>query len=424
MKRSIYALFVLLTALSGPLVLTPPAVSQPKCGSEEFGGVDGGVADERTELQPRCLQEHNQPNCELGQESWAAPEDLVILPEDFGYEMVEDDQPWELEMCEGESAPAASGSFLDANDFDHPEADDWVLEASNGELGHLCLPLAEFDLPVDSWEGPAIAGPEYAPSSEELECELEAARYWAWEERLAEIRSVQFGRWATSRLEHLTYESYTSVASRLQALASTTLSSFQIIDSEEKAAIKRIESAFLDLSELSIDRLTKGFQDYAEIVAVKPLANVELAPPTPPYCDCWAVETLHANSDFCPVPPEEKVLSEEKVLFECEITKDSAVKSVASSASERFQLNPHLVDETEIGANEALVQNDALEQHAASDGPDSEDLQTVDLEHLSAQAIWAVEAALERLETLQRWSKEYEFEPIRGENRPELQFAD
>jgi hypothetical protein len=389
MKRSFSALFVLLTALSGPLVFTPPAISRQDAAQNQ--------SDERN-TSALSRTEADQPVCTFPLEGSMAPEDLVVVPEDFDYEIYDEPRQCEIEQN------AASQSVQNATVPEYqpnPSAADVALGAN---LESLCLPFVEYEFSDEAWDGPPIAGlspAEAAENFEATECEIAAAEYAAVEFEREQIARNEVYGWIINTYYEKSYAIAIQFEMALQDALFSFISSAQWVDNVGAWQADHMLRSTIDLGRHSLERLANEFQVVSQTIYGSRLTETAESIPTPPYCECWA-----------------KPSTESRERDECETDAGTLQNLIAETVT----LDADRVIEGIIpsspasGLNKAEVpsfseQNDVFEQPIEEVEVNQTPAPAIDFAGLqdAAEKLWA--AGLEKIEALERLSNEYEFEP-------------
>lgn len=453
MKRSFSALFVLITALSGPLVFTPPAISRPKAvaSPEDAAARDEEAPEADDSLRSRSEQEHNQPHCTFPLEQWQSPESLIVLPEDYDYEIYSEDSDL---LC-GDEAMAALAEWsrndprLGIQELSElgPEPPQWQsefpLESEVGfdaQLEALCSPLADAISQWESWDGPAIAGgmtedaaeeiaetaePELCPAELALSetwrewAEIEAEHLEAWECELAdltflarrareeEIQSLLFGRWALNLYEEKTYNLFQHLWTKLAVGQAELKRHIDWIEAKSREPVLALLAELKSTSLLGFQNLAASLEEIAQTVENNEVVINDRPSPTPPFCECWAREALSSDDDSLDLIAQNSLeapaiesefnaeqFAEDQVIDHCPLIEPVLENASASAALEY----------SEPG------QNDALPPHEVRENHDAHAAETIDFEAIQDTAQQAWKWAQERAQTLERWSQEYELE--------------
>lgn len=376
MKRNFYALFALLTALSGPLVMAPPAISKANTESrvDETSATDDDVVSDA-----RFEQEHNQPRCQFPVDSFEAPENLIVLPEDFDYELFA-----EKEACESpliaESKPG---------DKDLPQTSDLPNFEGEPAFDHLCLPFVEWDGNVQPWDGPPIAGTDSSPLRAAAILEAEAA-------------PITGGAWAANLIARGTYGVAAALSQSVHFASAESIDAIRSIDELEIAAIRHVLDATVKSVLYSWEDLTCRYASFSYSVSSKGLAAVERHQPERPFCYCWAKEDLvtkEASKGTTGLNVEQNQLE-----FASTCPTDGQVAEIDELPA---------IPQYDVQANDTGdLQNDAIGQLQSDAHSVSDCDQTLDLTQLEETAKQAWEMILDKAAMLDRWSKDYDFEPF------------
>lgn len=391
MKRSFSALFVLLTALSGPLVFTPPAISRQ--GSAATASADDKAVSRTDADQPPCTFE--QPAADEFSDC-AAPEDLVVVPEDFGYELYNQGSACEIEQN------AALNDGQNDTVGDVPANTGNQVASESGDLERLCLPFAEYGNDLEQWYGPAIAGPEKQPFDEELECELAAeAFHFETEAREATARNDAYEMLLSVVHKKSYVASYWLRASIRDSLV-LVVNGLHWAENASAAQVEKLTWSTGEFAAFGWQLASKITLPKLEMVAAKEVIEVDTTLPTPPFCDCWAAPPP-------PSAPAEELASE----FECDLLLDGGALELdrVSEIVEGIQPSFETSDLDVMAADSAEI--DAIPPQEPTAPQTESSAAMIDLDGLKQAASDLWNEAVERVELLERWSKEYEFEPSR-----------
>lgn len=409
MKRSFYALFVLLAAISGPLVVAPKAISRQDAAlSTSDKAFEDRDQESDDEDKPRTLQEANQPQCIFSFDFGSAPEDLIVLPEDYNYEIYGETDYCEMEQFASnpliqEKAQAESNSTsFDANSD---------LPANPSDF--LCLPFAEPELNWQAWDGPAIAGVETQPSAEELECELAAARFHEEELARQELVSQQLENW-TANLIHKAIYTLTSTISHTASLGeSRVISGIRSWDEFQSEKATQAFAYVFSTARISFERLQSLSLSVSQVVEAKEVAMEDRRYPAPPYCECWAnpAQQIDPVAEAV-VAPIEGGLAEGFGGWSLSESSPELLSGEVSNSQEGNRLEFDSLSSDALPKCSETMQNDATSSPLAQSETVAPQPVNGDFEYLKSalDATWQV--LQERAQTLDRWSKEYDFEPL------------
>lgn len=390
MKRNFYALFALLTALSGPLALSPQAVSRANSTpgpQEAVARCDDSGAGEQ--IAPRSFQAHNQPACRLGSERLAAPEDLVVLPEDFNYELFD-----QLESCQSASNTTEAAS-------PPPNSTEFPVIDSETAIDELCLPHSEWNAQVMPWEGPAVAG---------IDANLTASP----ESALPEAGPISFGFWAGNFLSSATLSLSSWTSSTVETASSGAVDALGSVDTYEIRLIQWLANSVVAEATYAWQDFECRFANLSQPLAGKRLTENVIHQAERPFCHCWALSEFpsmtaeEAGIEAAPAPNQLRFASEglsPEPPFECEAFPN--------------------VPQFELQLSEAApLQNDADGQRQFDAARAQESAEVLDLNQLgeASQKVW--EFIKENAAVADRWARDYDFEPFSSEESEKNSNAD
>jgi hypothetical protein len=375
MKRNFYALFALLTALSGPLVMAPPAISK---ADSEIRASDDHQTDDAVGSKARFEQEYNQPVCQFSPLRQEAPEDLVVLPEDFDYELFEG-----REACE-------NLQLADANL--EKEAVHGLSESPSNEIDpafdQLCLPFIEWDEQMQPWEGPPVAGIDSSLMNPPASAEPASVAGGAWLAKSALRGSIA--------LVNLLSQSVTGAAEH-------SVDAVRRLNELELLTRDFVFQTIATSLRSSWDDAVCEYSQYTYSLSGERLAPINLHPAERPFCFCWAKEEsqveMGASEGVSRGPIEGNQL-------------DFAATDPVSTQAENPQSLPE-VPAYEVPLIETSdVQNDAIEQPIADAKATSQIENGIDLHQLgqAAKQVWGV--LVEKAVMIDQWTKDYDFEPF------------
>jgi hypothetical protein len=394
MKRSFYALFVLLAAISGPLVVAPNAISRQDAvlsTSSESSLPDDQQLNADVEV-PRSQQEPNQPQCVFSFDFGQAPEDLIVLPEDFDYEIY-----GETEYCEIDQFAAKPPSQNNTTVETTPDSFDPEHTALLEYGDSLCLPFAETESSFEPWDGPAIAGVEPEKNAEELECELAVARYRDEQLAFEEITNLQVAYWLANLIEKTTYTLSSVLSETAMTGVEKSVKGVQILVELEgeiaKSALEHLKQSAI----VATEGFTAALGDLSQAIDTKRITAIRSNYPMPPYCDCRAI--LEQDTE----PPIEQEPAE---IVNEQIAESPAVESGENQVEFEIPSSELLPNSSEV------TQNDASGIASPDSSVKTDNVPDVDFRFLqdAVEQAWGV--IQENAQTLERWSKEYDFEPL------------
>lgn len=382
MKRNFYALFALLTALSGPLALTPPAIRSASAAVQTSDDTrsQGDEDDSEDQIRSRIEQAHNQPNCIFADENRDAPEALIVLPEDFDYELFAGEEACEVpEVVEPKAVAESASEGLPAESIPFLFEDELP-------SGSMCLPQPEWSTNVQPWDGPAVAGIESLPL---VDPNIDAA-------------PISGGEFAASLLLRSAYAIYSGLSNAAVVASSESTNGIRLLESYKAELTNSLYEAVTGSAKASWEDLLCNFTSFSHNLTRKEVAAIPVHQAERPFCYCW--ETPDSEHEVNEESHVEAPIAQNELEFSQPI--DATEPAICADLLPK-------VPEFELQLNQTLpLQNDAVGQpqnEADATLPGSQELTLNELGEFAKQA-WGI--LVDQAVKIDQWTKDYDFEPF------------